>query len=353
MKQMLIQTNHLTKQAHTAVVLRLTTHYHGSNRVIIGDSAFSSVGTCMALLQIGLHYMGIVKTCHKLYPLKYLKMWEDQLKPIKGDYITLNSSINVDSRQIFAIAWKPTKNVRFYISTCSTSLQGSPQIVQRHRVVVDDENPLLEKTIMYQRSIPAPELVNYLFDGFEKIDVHDHLRQGILRSEETSNTKTWWHRIMDTLIGVIITNSYLIMKFEYEKMGYDMNNFQCITEFAGKLAHQLIFNEFLGENVTTRGLAIKINDSSSSDENDNDQNDKYHIINALSQSDWWINKGNQSKRKKIACSQCTYSASYYCVKCSDFSDPDNPYIVPLCNPFDTPRVICWESHCEGINKKKK
>ena len=48
----------------TAVILRLTKDYFGTNRTVHADSAFSSVKTAEALQKRGLHFMGIVKTAH-------------------------------------------------------------------------------------------------------------------------------------------------------------------------------------------------------------------------------------------------------------------------------------------------
>ena len=43
--------------------------YYGTGRVVHADSAFSSVKTLLALQERGLHFMGMVKTAHKEYPL--------------------------------------------------------------------------------------------------------------------------------------------------------------------------------------------------------------------------------------------------------------------------------------------
>jgi hypothetical protein len=58
---------------NSAVTLRLTSSIHGTNRTVIGDSAFSSVSTARACQQYGLHFMGIIKTAHKQYPKAILK----------------------------------------------------------------------------------------------------------------------------------------------------------------------------------------------------------------------------------------------------------------------------------------
>jgi hypothetical protein len=53
---------------HTAVTLRVLVPYHGSGREVIGDSYFASVSTAIALLGVGLFFIGNVKSCHKRFP---------------------------------------------------------------------------------------------------------------------------------------------------------------------------------------------------------------------------------------------------------------------------------------------
>ena len=62
--------------AGTGVCLRLAAHLQRSGRIIVGDSAFSSVKTCMALWRsLGLYFIGIVKTAHFHYPKLFFTNW--------------------------------------------------------------------------------------------------------------------------------------------------------------------------------------------------------------------------------------------------------------------------------------
>jgi hypothetical protein len=62
--------------AGTAVCLRLTKPWAGSKRILIADSAFSSVKTLEALHdKRGLYFMGMVKTAHKRYPKDFFSRW--------------------------------------------------------------------------------------------------------------------------------------------------------------------------------------------------------------------------------------------------------------------------------------
>lgn len=67
---------HQSFGAGASVVMRLASHWAGSGRTIIADSAFSSVVTLIGLFQFfGLFFMGVVKTAHKRYPLTYFQQW--------------------------------------------------------------------------------------------------------------------------------------------------------------------------------------------------------------------------------------------------------------------------------------
>ena len=64
---------HSTHGATTSTTLRLTQPWHGSGRIVVGDSWFSSVKTAVQLRKRGLHFIGPVKTAHRKYPLAALK----------------------------------------------------------------------------------------------------------------------------------------------------------------------------------------------------------------------------------------------------------------------------------------
>lgn len=66
--------------AHTAITLRLVQPWFGSKRVILADSAFASFNTCVALLCVGLYFIGIVKTASKFFPKLFLMLGKQQFR---------------------------------------------------------------------------------------------------------------------------------------------------------------------------------------------------------------------------------------------------------------------------------
>jgi hypothetical protein len=51
--------------ADTSTTLRLTQPWHGTNKILLGDSWFESLKCCIALLERGLYSVMNVKTAHK------------------------------------------------------------------------------------------------------------------------------------------------------------------------------------------------------------------------------------------------------------------------------------------------
>jgi hypothetical protein len=58
----------------TAITLRLMKPWFASGRTVHADSAFLSVYTPLECRARGLHFMGLVRTARKEFPMVYLKM---------------------------------------------------------------------------------------------------------------------------------------------------------------------------------------------------------------------------------------------------------------------------------------
>ena len=56
--------------ATTACTMRLSENWHGTGRVVAGDSWFTSVKTAEALATKGLYFIGDVKSATKRYPVE-------------------------------------------------------------------------------------------------------------------------------------------------------------------------------------------------------------------------------------------------------------------------------------------
>eukprot|EP00731_Ephydatia_muelleri_P006322 Em0003g570a len=222
----------------TAVTLRMTSSWHGKAHIVVGDSAFSSVATAVALKQNGTYFVGIVKTASKMYPKQFMQTHHfEEL----GAHIALSATVQCN--KVFAVSWLDGKR-KDLVSTCGTTLPASPAQRTRQQVVVSSTSGV--KTRPYICYTPRCNIVASFFDNFHKIDVHDHLRQGVLKLEQHWLTKNWVHRLFATLIGVVATDCYFASKLLYP---HQMSE-PPFLQYIDKLAFQLINNELYSGRCT-------------------------------------------------------------------------------------------------------
>jgi hypothetical protein len=160
--------------------------------------------------------------------------------------------INPHTHPMFAVAWND-KKLKQIISNCGTTTPcATDSIRTRHRRI---EVEGVFRTEQFQISIKRPDAVEMFYRHFSTIDVHDHYRQGNLEIERTWVTRIWWKRLFGTLLGVIVTNSFLMYKYEFKKHNFnttsDMMNF---FEFVDVLVLQLIKNNELENTRRLRHL---------------------------------------------------------------------------------------------------
>ena len=244
----------------TAITLRLCSPYFGSGRVIHADSAFSSVRTCLKLREHGLHFMGCVKTASREFPKRYLASFEDQYgrgRPqARGGWKLLKSTVNPEGEEhepIYALGWYDRK-AKFIVSSCGSTVPGAPSRRKRHRKEVIDNQ---YETRVFYKEVPRPSMVEEFYSCFSGIDVHDHYRQGSLEMERNWTTRKWYHRIFTTILGICIVDAFYAYKLEMKQAREDPRDF---TFFIGRLAHQLVFNQFLTEGMQLRDMEDDIED---------------------------------------------------------------------------------------------
>jgi hypothetical protein len=90
--------------ASTALMLRLLSSFASSGRLVVGDSAFASVQTAVALFNIGLYFIGLVKSCTRMYPFKHTQEYPF---PGRGSHIALTALH--DGVNLRAVAWRDGK----------------------------------------------------------------------------------------------------------------------------------------------------------------------------------------------------------------------------------------------------
>lgn len=280
--------------AGTATTLRLTQPWHGTGRLVVGDSWFGSVKTAVQLHKQGLYFLGIVKTATKDFPMKAIK---DRCPEDRGG--TICAKATVENTDLLSVAWKD-KKIHTFIGSCSTTLEGTPAKKRR----TDDEG----RPYIYQ--VPRIKLVEEYFSGAPAIDVHNHIRQSGLALELVWNTQNWKHRIYASLLGIIETNAYLAYKY-FKNVHNNVSH----STFTEKVAHQLILYK---ENETrdARENGVGVGETVSGESTD-------HKLVALSS----ISEKTRVQRKCVICSRVhkkQQKASYFCGSCG--------YKAVLCSP---------------------
>ena len=183
-------------KAGTAIVRSLTQPWHGSGRVINGDSAFASITTAMACPDKGLNFTGLVKTATQMFPKKYFE-YHEYLN--NGDSETLIASIH--GITYIAHCWFDSTR-KYFISTHNTTLDGNLHGKKRWREISDAGSDGTEVVYQYTK---RTKLVEDYFSAASIIDISNHCRQAGLALETAWSTQRWDHRVISTILGIIET----------------------------------------------------------------------------------------------------------------------------------------------------
>lgn len=211
--------------AGCGVVLRLVKPWQFKQKVVIADSAFSSLVTLMALFCLfGPYFMGIVKTAHTHFPSDLLHEWfrETEVSRNENDSIrnrwtvlttTFRDRINprniltIDrDYKVMAICWADLQP-KCIISNWGDTRPCSTDIV-RERSIIERDSGGRARQAYVTKTIAQPNVIHEFFKYFGTIDAFDHNRQGTLAIERYWLTKRWWLRIFQTVFGIIVLNAY-------------------------------------------------------------------------------------------------------------------------------------------------
>ncbi|KAL5488763.1 hypothetical protein EMCRGX_G017752 [Ephydatia muelleri] len=289
--------------AGTAQTLRLSEPWHGTGRIIVADAAFSSVTTAIELKKCGLLFTGVVKTASREFPKEYLN---DACKyRHKGDHICLTTII--DNCNLIALGWKD-KTIKSFVSMCGTTQPGEPH--KKH-------------------------------SASSKIDVHNHLRQGLLNIEDAWGTQTWWHRLAATFVGITVIDAMLAYNYEHRV------DAKSVEDFANDLALCLIFNKFDGYELVSRR---RLSDEPIAAEPPIPvvSFEAHPLKSLLTLPKYKKNIGSKegARRKCYVCAAQgkRHNAHYFCVTCSDVSQGS---IVVICGHNSLRGTSCHAYHCQN------
>ena len=233
----------------------------------------------------------------------------------------------VDGIPLIALGWRD-KTLTTFVASCGTTDEGEPHKKRRRRAFDGF------KSETYFRSVKRPKLVEQYFASAQKIDVHNHLRQGSLRLEVAWGTHKWEHRVMSTLLGIIEVDSFLAFQLVHPD-GAGVTH----RQFTEQLALQLIHNRHgelsapLTRNAPTTSVARYVGDTHT-----------IFSLTTLPQYDHRKGCAGGARRKCVVCSFVfseQNNAHYYCKECSD---PSKGYIITLCGERSCRGSRCLDWH---------
>ena len=317
------------EKAGTAGVLRLVEPWFNSARTVYGDSAFGSVNTAVKLREHGLHFMGMVKQAHREFPKKYLKNLALPERSGESRYLATTKN----DFPLIAAAWWD-KNTKHLISTAGTNAVAPPHRRIRYRLQDDGTSQRFEKTAKTS-AIP-----HEYFSFAQKIDVHNHRRQGILALERKISTRSWSFRLISTVLGMIMVDAYMMYLSERNIVDDGQSNvvptltFKEFVEFAGvDLATNSMYDGSL------RGGRSRDPDGANVDAPPSDP------VCALTHIKDFVETSNK-KRKDVhrSCCVCHKHTEWCCRRCSNSNK-----VIALCNFTAKRDVPCFQRHLESVN----
>ena len=241
------------------VLHELVEPWANTNRVVVGDSYFASVQAAIRLFQIGLRFIGVIKTATAGYPMAYLGRKE--LPEGKGDR---HGVITVDDAgcQLLAFVWSD-RDRRYFISTCSSLAAG--HVIERTRWKQVDHTPNAEPE-RRNLTITQPKACEQYYSACSNIDRHNRSRQSNLMMEKKVRCNTFKKRLNTTLFAMVgpVDGWFLYRGIRSTNRGHCYGSNGCYVDeshFYELLIEQLIDNGFNASQAMTRVKANRRTDA--------------------------------------------------------------------------------------------
>ena len=277
------------ENAGTTAVKVLTQPWHGSNRIAVGDSAFGSVATAMATKNVGLCFVGVVKTATKKFPKDYLT--NVQLGG-KGDFYGMTTKH--EGVDLMAFTWCDRER-RTFITTAGSLAKANQQERFRYRPV-GPANEVAERVLL---AIDLPLSAEMYYAGNGAVDFHNRVRSKEVRMEKRLVTKRWDIRTNLGLLAMLFTDTWLLYKAARGDALHLTSN-----EFFEKLAEELIDADFAERNKTRAEASKKLPPIVQKSNDELHRPTKRH------------RHGKPNQRKQNNCIICKSSCTYICAVCS-------------------------------------
>jgi hypothetical protein len=305
--------------AGTSAIIRLAkaANVCNTSKVIVADSAFASVKTARACLEHGLHFIGLVKTAHSLYPKKFLNAVQLE----RGETYTMECK----EEKLIAHTWADKKRKSF-VSTCGVTTDGQDYCRQRFQY-----NEQTGKMYRTERRVKRSRLAQDYFENATSIDLHNRYRAHF-GLELTLKTRSWEKRMFSALLGMVLTNAYLMYKLDHEQSSSHFHrrltrDQMSRREFTKQIAQEMLHNRIRpGHSRFSSRLNRGSLDNGSEEDTENEETEcVFNLISKHSSS----SNLKKPEGRQLRCSVCGTRASFYCSSCSATKNR----LIAVCGPL--------------------
>ena len=230
----------------TRVMKKLVAPWRNSGRVVCADSYFAFVPFAIAISDMGMRFIGAVKTATKKYPQHYLSTVE---LPEKGDYKGVINIEPTTGYTLLAFVWVYRER-RYFISNCCSLSQGLPYTQIRYRQIEEVATNIEPDQL--EINIPQPKCVEEYYSCCAMIDRHNRSRQATLKTERKYGTHNWDMRVNLYIFSIIVVDTWCVVKGIF---GSGLNDSK--ENLYTKLAEEMI-ESTTDEAQRTRGLTSNL-----------------------------------------------------------------------------------------------
>jgi hypothetical protein len=217
----------------TQVLVELTEPWHDTGRVITADAYFASVEAALKMKDKGLHFIGNVKQCSKMFPMEVLSNTTLVLRGLRS--VLASISKETGKMEHVAMSWL-NRNRRYFIMTTCGIGEGEEINRKRLRQLNRDELADPDMVIIH---VAQPRAIATYYEGAGTIDRHNRIHADKLRMDRNLGTKDWAKRFNLGVLGIICVDAYLLFK----GVVHSSNRTTSCLKFFGKLADKLIENQ--------------------------------------------------------------------------------------------------------------
>jgi hypothetical protein len=158
----------------------------------------------------------MLKTASAGFPKTFLhndawkKEHEDDPEPKRGDtrHVTAEIEVSGSKRNVYGHAWNEPGTAglpkKVLVSSCGDTLPTDPHIKKRFKVSETDAR----YGEVIERYVPRVSIVKQYFNAACQIDVHNHLRQGVIGIEDHVGTNCHIFRLFCTIFSMSMVDAY-------------------------------------------------------------------------------------------------------------------------------------------------